>query len=242
MITRLRSILFAIFLPVVTLLMGVALCWTLLAPRIVAREAVRLWAGSVLIGLRVICGLRHEIRGCARLPQGGVLIASKHQSMWDTIIPFLVFHDPAIILKRELMRIPIYGWWAWKLDMIPIDRKGGAKTLRAMQAAAKKAIERGREVVIFPEGTRRAPGAAPAYQPGVAGLYKALGAPVAPVALNSGHYWINGSVDRKPGIIRWELLETIPPDLDRRAFLRLLEERIEPAVARIEAEAQGEQT
>jgi 1-acyl-sn-glycerol-3-phosphate acyltransferase len=186
--------------------------------------------------MRVICGTRVEVRGRENLPDGAALIASKHQSAWDTmgIIPFL--RDPAMIMKQELMYIPFYGWFSYKFGMIPVRRDKRGTALRQMAKDAADRAAKGRDVVIFAEGTRRSPGAPPAYKPGVAMLYDRLGIPCVPVALNSGVFWPRRSLLRRPGTLVVEFLEPIPPGLPRRKFQTLLEERIETACARLLAE------
>lgn len=230
MMRHVGDALFRVWMTLVTLVLGLTCLWGLLLPRGFAVFLVTLWARLVIGGLRVLCGVRHEVRGLEHAPRAPTLIAAKHQSPWETIAAFLILKDPAIILKKELMNIPVYGWWARKLDMIPIDRAGRAKSLRAMQAAAKRALADGRPVVIFPEGTRRKPGAAPDYKPGVAGLYRALEAPCTPVALNSGLAW-RAEGPKAPGLVTWEYLPEIPPGLARKDFMAKLETTIEPASA-----------
>jgi 1-acyl-sn-glycerol-3-phosphate acyltransferase len=152
-------------------------------------------------------------------------------SMWDTMALYLVLDQPAIVLKRELLRIPFYGWYVWKATAIAIDRAAGASALRKMSAAARRVLDEGRPILIFPEGTRQKPGAPPDYKPGVAGLYALLDAECVPVALNSGVYW-TGFLKR-PGTIVLEFLEPIAPGLKRDAFMSLLENRIETATNRL---------
>ncbi|MEX0758775.1 MAG: lysophospholipid acyltransferase family protein, partial [Tistlia sp.] len=172
--------------------------------------------------------------------EGGLLIASKHQSAWDTLVFPLLVRDPAYVLKRELLLVPFFGWIMWRLRMIAVDRKGGAAALRRMLAAARRIVGRERRpLVIYPEGTRTAPGDSRPYHPGVAALYGELGVPVVPVALNSGLYWPRQSFLRRPGRIVLEFLEPIPPGLPRRQFLAELEARIEPASRRLLAEGRA---
>lgn len=193
------------------------------------------WAAIVLKLLRWCVGLRHEVLGREHLPAGPAIIAMKHQSAWDTFAVPVVFGDAAIVFKKELMLVPFYGWYVWKAGMIAIDRKAGAPALRRLVAAAARAVGEGRSIVIFPEGTRTQPGTHRAYQPGVAALYRQLGLPVVPVALNSGLFWGRRHFQKRPGRIVLEILEPIPPGRDRRAFLAELEERIERATARLVA-------
>ncbi len=232
-----RSTIFAIWFAIVTVVIYIGVLPAMLLPRRVMMHASRLWSRAVFFGLRWICGLRYEVRG--QVPKGAVLIASKHMSMWDTMGLYLTVWDPAAVLKRELLRIPFYGWYLWKAGVISIDRGGYAAALRKMTAEAKKALAAGRPILIFPEGTRKKPGAPPDYKPGVAGLYGMLNVPCVPVALNSGLLWTGpmGFI-KKPGRIVLEFLEPIPAGLKRSAFMATLQDRIETATARLVSEAQ----
>src|SRR5271165_6540136 len=216
----------------------------LAAPRAAAMRFGQFWARSVLVLLRVIVGLDHEIRGLDRVPRGGCIVAMKHQSTWDTLILPIVLGDPACVLKRELLFVPFYGWYAARAGSIAIDRKAGASALRRMVAAARPIAAEGRPIVIFPEGTRVAPGARLPYQPGVAALYQALATPLVPAAVNSGYFWGRRSFIKRPGRIILEFLEPIPPGWPRRQVIAELEQRIETAAAELlrEAEALNEAT
>jgi 1-acyl-sn-glycerol-3-phosphate acyltransferase len=149
---------------------------------------------------------------------------------------YAVIHDPTYILKRELMWIPFYGWYAWKTGLIPVDRSAGMAALSRMTRAATRELSRGRQIVIFPEGTRQAPGAPPDYKPGAVFLYSKADVPCVPMALNSGLYWPRRSTRRVPGTIIVEVLEPIPPGLDRKTFAPKLESVLEEATARLVAE------
>lgn len=195
----------------------------------------RLWCAGTLRLLRALCGLGYEIRGVA--PAGPVIVASKHQSAWDTLIFPVLLGDPAYVLKRELLWIPLLGLCFWKAGHIAVDRGGGGVALRRMIRDAKEAAAAGRPIVIYPEGTRTAPGTRRPYQPGVLALYAQLGLPVVPVALNSGLFWGRRSFEKRPGRILLEFLDPIPPGLHRKAFLAELERRIETASERLAAEA-----
>jgi 1-acyl-sn-glycerol-3-phosphate acyltransferase len=214
---------------------------TLLLPSRFTLAFIRSFARTSLWLLRVICGVSVEWRGLERIPQGACIIACKHQSAWETLSLYTVIRDPTYILKRELMWLPFYGWYAWKTGLIPVDRSAGMAALSRMTRTAQRELKRGRQIVIFPEGTRQAPGAAPDYKPGVAFLYSKAGVPCVPMALNSGLFWPRRSTRRIPGTILVEALEPIPPGLDRPTFSTRLESVLEAATARLVAEGIREQ-
>ncbi|HWA92629.1 MAG TPA: lysophospholipid acyltransferase family protein [Rhizomicrobium sp.] len=229
--TFLRSALFFLWFAAVSAALAILFLPALVLPRGITVWMSRQWSRIVFFGLRAIAGIGFEVRGPR--PPNGVLVAAKHMSMWDTLALYLVLDDPAAVLKRGLTYIPFYGWYIYKAGSIPIDRDGGAQALRRMATRAKELLAQGRSVLIFPEGTRKKPGAAPDYKPGVAGLYAQLGVACVPVALNSGLYW-TGFIKR-PGTIVLEFLEPIAPGLKSREFLKLLEQRIESATAALSA-------
>jgi 1-acyl-sn-glycerol-3-phosphate acyltransferase len=211
----------------------------LLAPRPVTMHFGRFWSWTSLFLLKAIVGLDHQIRGLDRLPRGGCIVALKHQSAWDTLILPVVLGDPAVVLKRELLLLPFYGWYAARAGSIPIDRKARAGALRRMLARARPIAAAGRPIVIFPEGTRVAPGERRRYQPGVAALYQALALPLVPAAVNSGLYWGRRSFVKRPGRIVLEFLEPIPPGRSRRRLMVELERRIETATAALVCEGRA---
>ena len=211
----------------------------LLGPRSWAMWALALHARTELWLLKTIVGTELEVRGKEKLPKGACLVASKHQSAWETFALIPLFRDPAYLMKRELFWIPFHGWFSYKFKMIPVDRDKGPAALRRMLAEAKTRAAAGREIIIFPEGTRRAPGALPDYKTGVFLLYEALGIPCVPVALNSGLFWPRRSLKRYPGTIIVEFLDPIPPGLSKREFLPRLQATIETASNRLIAEAGG---
>jgi len=224
-----RSLLFVAVFYLVSTATAVAMLPLLVCPRRWMILAMGFWAGVTTFLLRLICGVRLEIRGREHLAAGAGLIAAKHQCMFDTMGPLSVFHDCAYVMKRELLIIPFYGWYCRKAGMIAIDRDAHAKALRALIADAKACADDGRQIVIFPEGHRMAPGEAPDYKPGVAALYRALDLPCTPLATNSGVHWPAHGFIRKPGVIVYQFLEPIPAGLPRTAFMRTLEERLEAA-------------
>ena len=233
MFNTLRSYLYIIWLYGSILGLGILWAPSFLLPRPVTLIGIKLWASGARWGLRWICGVKTEIRGMENLPEGPCLVASKHQSMYDILMPFLFLKDPAFVMKRELMYYPIFGWYAWKAAMIPIDRGGYTKTLKQMMRRAKQEVARGRQFLIFPEGTRRLPGAPPAYKSGVFAMYREIEAPCAPVALNTGLSWPRKGITRIPGTIVFEILPPIEPGLPRAAFMEKLENMIEPASERL---------
>ncbi len=237
----LRSALFIVFTWVWTFVLSILYLPLLAMPRKAMKPAVQLWLFGTLGGLRVLAGLSWELRGRENLPAGPLIIASKHQSAFETFVFHLLLNDPAYILKRELLWIPFFGWYLGKSGVIAIDRSAGTKALKAMVKGAEEAVAEGRPVVIFPEGTRAAPGAKLPYHSGVAMLYGALKVPVVPIALNSGLFWRRRGFAKKPGILTIQALEPIAPGMDRRSFMAELETRIETASDRLVAEARERQ-
>jgi 1-acyl-sn-glycerol-3-phosphate acyltransferase len=213
---------------------------TLLMPRRAILAVAKFWARSNLWLLRVICGISVELRGVEKIPRGAAIIACKHQSLWETFALVPLLDDPCYIMKRELMWIPFFGWYTWKAGMIAVDRSRGSQALADMNAAALRELARDRQIIIFPEGTRRAPGAEPRYKYGVVHLYLETGVSCVPVALNSGLFWPRRSLLRYPGTIRVEVLDPIPQGLSKVAFFELLQREIESATANLLKEAESE--
>ena len=208
-----RSLLFALIfyggtVPAVLLSFPISLLGT---------KAIRWWAYQWVryhkICARFLLGVRTRIEGAP--PKGACLVACKHQSMFETLEIILMLDQPAMVLKRELADIPLWGWVTRRYGVIPVDRKGGAAALRRMMRAAEIAIAEGRPIVIFPEGTRVPPGETPPLQPGFAGLYRALKLPVSPVAVDSGRLWPRGRFVKRAGIVTMRFLEPIGPGLPR---------------------------
>jgi 1-acyl-sn-glycerol-3-phosphate acyltransferase len=232
-VTALRSLAFNILFFGVTTVLAVLYLPFLLLPRKAMVAGARAWIRLMLFFLKHVAGLSHEFKGLEHLPQGPFLIAAKHQSAWDTLIFHLLLPDPAFILKQELLSIPLFGWYLRHHGMISIDRKAGAGALKKMLKGAHEALDRGSIPIIFPEGTRSAPGESKPYHPGVAALYGDLKVPVVPVALNSGLYWRRNGFMKHAGRITLEVLEPIAPGQDRRQFLATLKERIEESCQRL---------
>ena len=214
---------------------------TLALPYPILRVFIRSYALTSLWLLRVICGTRVEWRGTDKLPKSPCIVASKHQSAWETFALYAVLADPIYVLKRELMWIPLFGWYTRRAGLIPVDRSAGMAALSRMTARAQKALagRRTRQLVIFPEGTRRPPGAEPDYKPGIVYLYGKAGVPCVPLALNSGLYWPRRSLLRFPGTIMVEIMDPIPPGLDKTSFFTRLQSDIETATDRLLSEAKA---
>jgi len=206
---------------------------TLVLPRWGILGLARNWARVNLLLLRVICGTAVDWRGLEKIPAGAVLVSAKHQSMWETFALLTLFPDPAYILKRELLWIPFFGWCAWRAGMIPVDRGGGKPALAAMAERVRAELTSGRQIIIFPEGTRRAPGAEPKYKYGIAHLYGEGVAACLPVALNSGLFWPRRKFLRHPGTVTVEILDPTPPGLPPDVFFERLQRDVEAATARL---------
>ncbi len=231
--TYIRAFAFAIFLYVGTLIIGLVCSPLLLASHKTNVKFIRWWTSWILGGFRIIVGVNVVLKGRENLPEGPVLLASKHQAMWETMFLYRLTEDAAVVLKQELMSIPIFGWWNKKLKMIAIQREAHAAALKAMMRDAKAATDAGRSLIIFPEGTRAIPGETNEYKSGVFALYRAMKRPCVPIALNSGRCWPKSGIGFKPGTITVEILPPIEPGLDRDTFMTELETRIETATNRL---------
>jgi 1-acyl-sn-glycerol-3-phosphate acyltransferase len=229
----LRSILFNILFYLNLVLHLLIALPTLVLPSRAVVEVAKMWGRVNLWLLRHVCGIGVEWRGLEKIPPGGLIVASKHQSTWDTFALLTILDDPVYVLKRELMWIPVFGWCLRKAGMIPVDRAAGRAALTAMTASARDALADGRQIIIFPEGTRRPAGAPPKYKFGVAFLYADCESPCVPIALNSGLYWPRRRFLRFPGKVRVEVLDPILPGRDRNAFFADLEQKLEAATARL---------
>lgn len=226
---RSRSILYGFWYYGLTAALAIIYIPLLALPRPALRRGIRIWARLLIWGMRVLGGVRLEVRGLQNIPPGACLIAAKHQSMFDIIPAFAYLPDALFVMKKELMRIPVFGWHNLKHGTIVVDRAGHATAMRKLIADARDRFREPRQLLIFPEGTRRPPGAEPDYKPGVAGIYRDLEVPCVPVATNTGLHVSSSGIARSPGTVVWEVLEPIPAGLKRADFMRLLQERIETA-------------
>ena len=232
-----RSLIFNIAFYGWTAFLCLALVWAPLLPRPKMMAVVLWYLGTVAWLERNLLGLHYEVRGREHLPNGPYLVAAKHQSAWETLKLHLLLSDPAVVLKRELIKIPIWGWFAIKAEMIPVDRAARGRAMASLLDGARRVAEHGRPIVIFPQGTRTAPGARHPYRIGVGMLYEQLKVPMVPMALNSGVYWPRRSFRKRSGTIIVEFLPAIAPGLDRHQAMRELEARLEAATDRLVASA-----
>jgi 1-acyl-sn-glycerol-3-phosphate acyltransferase len=230
-----RSLIFNIYTQLWTFSLAAFSLPFLLTPPKTAVKIGYAWATGIMFGLRYICGIKYEIRGFENLPPEPFIIASKHQSAWETAIFLKLLDAPTYILKKELLKIPLFGLHLKAMEMIAVDRQGGSNALKKLQADVKDRLSKKRSIVIFPEGTRTKPSEKIDYQPGVAFIYMDIdGAiPVIPVALNSGIYWGKNSFLKRPGTITMEYLKPIPHGLGRKEFMIQLQNAIEEKSAQL---------
>ncbi len=206
---------------------------TLALPRRRVMAIAKSWSRANAWLLRVVCDIRVEWAGLDGIPPGRLIVAPKHQSTWELFALIGVFADPAFIIKREVLQIPLLGWCMRKAGMVPVGRGDRSADRAALTERARHELDGGRQLIVFPEGGRRLPGAEPAYGDLIAQLYDETAAPCLPVALNSGLVWRLRSLVRRPGTIRVEFLQAIPPGLSRRALRERLQGEIEAATARL---------
>ncbi len=240
MLTLVRSLIFNLLFYLNTGIWLLIALPTFFLPYRVLIAVAKTWGRVNLLLLRVVAGIGYEIRGREKIPPGPIIIAAKHQSAWETFALLPLFENPVFILKRELQWLPIFGWLTIKGRMVPVDRGGGSQALNAMAERARVELADNRQLIIFPEGTRRPAGAEPRYKHGVAFLYGAEGVPCVPIALNSGLFWPRRSITRmRQGTVLVEVLDPIAPGLDPDAFFSQLRNKIETATARLLSESKA---
>lgn len=230
-----RSTLFAVAFYGATAVMSVLYLPLMALPRPVFRRLCFAWARMMVAMVKAVLGIRYELRGVENLPDGPAIYASKHQSAWDVLIFNIIVPECAYVLKRELYKIPLWGWYVRRIGSVGVDRAAGARALKDMVAQTVALLDQGRSIVVFPQGTRTPVGERRPYLPGAAALYLGTDCPVIPVALNSGVFWPRRKFRKTPGVITVEFLPPIEAGLDRRAFLKRLEADIEGATRRLEA-------
>ena len=213
---------------------------TFLLPYRATVRVAQTWGRVNLLLLRMVAGIEFEVRGREKIPPGALLVASKHQSALETFALMPLFDNPAYILKRELQWLPVFGWLTVKARMVPVDRGAGARALTALAERARLELADGRQLIVFPEGTRRPPGAEPRYTRGIAHLYASAGVPCVPIALNTGLFWPRRSLMLRSGKAVAQVLDPIPPGLDRDAFFERLKSEIEGATKRLLVEGGAE--
>jgi 1-acyl-sn-glycerol-3-phosphate acyltransferase len=236
----LRSTIFNVLFYLNTLILLILALPTFFLPYRAIIWVATTWGRINLVLLRVVCGVKIEVRGQEKIPKGPLLVAAKHQSAWETFALLHLFDDPLFIVKRELQWIPIFGWLMIKGRMVPVDRSAGSEALVGMIERARIELADNRQLIIFPEGTRRPAGAEPRYKHGVAHLYASVGVPCLPVALNSGLFWPRRSIRRLPGTVVVEILDPIRPGLDKDVFFKRLQNDIETATARLVEQGRAE--
>ncbi len=223
-----RSLVFNVAFYVMLIVFLIVCAPVLLMPRIYAIRALQAWGLTANWLMRTVCHIKVEVRGRENIPEGPLLVAGKHQSLWETLMLPTLFNDPCMVEKKELFYIPIYGWpYTYKFRMIGVDRAAGSKALKELIARGREEIAAGRQIIILPEGTRKAVGAVPDYKPGAAALYTALNVPCIPFGLNAGLFWPRRTFLRFPGTIIIEFGKVIPPGLARKAFQQQMQTAIE---------------
>jgi 1-acyl-sn-glycerol-3-phosphate acyltransferase len=228
-----RSLLFVALFYLWSTIVALAMIPLVVLPRRFAQRSLTLYGHGISVLLAAICGIRVERRRPENMPTGPALLACKHLCMYDIFGQFKWLPASCFVMKKELIGVPFLGWYSLKVGMIVVDREGHSAALKKLVRDARARLDEGRQVVIFPEGTRGEPGRAGDYKPGIAALYRELGVPVYPVATNSGVHWPAHGFMRTPGTIVFEYLDPIPPGLKRAEFMRTLEERIETASNRL---------
>ena len=237
----LRSLVFNVLFYAVLVVLAIVALPTFFMPVQALLTVARWWAKSSVFLMRVICNIKVEFHGVEKIPKGPLLLVAKHQSFWETFALAPLFEHPIFILKRQLMYIPVFGQYLVKYGMIAIDRTAGVKALLEMTRRARDSVRSGRQLVIFPEGTRRAPGAPADYKTGFAQIYSACGVPCLPVALNSGLFWPRRTFMRYPGTLVVEFLDPLPPGLPKDEFISRVRDTIEEATARVVEAGRREQ-
>jgi 1-acyl-sn-glycerol-3-phosphate acyltransferase len=229
-----RSYLFTLFLALLTGVMGILCLPAVLFGPDAARAVIKVWSHVALAALKLFCGVSHRIVGAENLPSGAAIVAANHQSMWETVALFAILDRPVMVFKKELLSIPVYGWWARGAGVM-IDREAGAKAIRALRQETDKRLAKGDQIVIFPEGTRGPPGGLLPLLPGIAGVYLVANAPVTPAVHDSGRFWRHPGVMKNPGVITLNILPPIPPGLPRKDFMARLEAALGGAAEEVTA-------
>jgi len=209
------------------------ICLPLLSSRRATVFSIRTWVRGIKTMARVICGITFRTEGRENIPSGPCIVAAQHQASFETYLMFLEFQSPVFVLKRELIFIPVIGWYMQRAGLVHVNRGAGASAMRKMLREAQAAVDTGHQVIIFPEGTRAKPGASVPYKPGIVALYTHCDAPLIPMALNTGHFWGKTRILKRPGEIVFRYLPAMPRDLPREEMLAELRRRIDAASAEL---------
>ncbi|PPR47920.1 MAG: hypothetical protein CFH19_00008 [Alphaproteobacteria bacterium MarineAlpha5_Bin9] len=228
-----RSLFFYFLLYLWTIFLGIIFLPFLFLPNNYLKKPINFWIKGILLFLKQICSISYEFRNIENIPNEPVIIASKHQSAFETLALFYYFKKSLFIHKKELLYIPIFGLYLKKCNMIAINRKQGTSSMRKMLKEVKNKISNGYSIIIFPEGTRKKPNENTNYKSGITGIYNECKCNVLPVALNSGCFWQKGKITKNPGKIIIKFLEVIPSGLEKSNFLKILEKKIEKESAKI---------
>jgi len=223
MMSKFASLLFYVIFYLSALLIFIVFLPAMLVSRRLTQVALKLWSRAIFGGLKWAVGLTWEVKGAEHIPAEPCIFACKHQSAWETGIFYLLVKDPAYVLKKELLSIPLFGWYLVRSGAIAINREAGAGAIKQLVKVSRDRLEKGQNIVIFPEGTR----SSGMYHPGVAAIYNNVSAPVIPVALNSGVFWPRNGMEKRPGCVTIEFLPAIESGLKRREFMSTLQERID---------------
>tara|TARA_B100000989_G_scaffold248911_1_gene196446 strand:- start:2496 stop:3149 length:654 start_codon:yes stop_codon:yes gene_type:complete len=207
--------------------MGVICLPFLVLPSRILKYPTKIWIKVIFVLLEQICKIKHQIIGLENIPDETILVASKHQSSFETFAFYYYLKDCFFVHKRELFFIPIFGQYLFKSDMVSIDRNGGTLTMRKMLEDVKRKLELGKSIIIFPEGTRKIPGSKPNYKTGFIGIHNHTKKKILPVALNSGLCWSKQSWILKSGMITIKFLPIIDKNLDKKKLLYKVQESIE---------------
>lgn len=242
MISLFRSVLFDILFVIITFVMVSVGVVTLLFPLAVMNAYKQIWLRLVFFLMKVVLGLRYRVLGYENLPKGPFILACKHQSTLETFILPYIFPHLLICLKKELIDMPISGWYFKKYGMVGINRKNPKKALVEIIHAAKNTDLAQSPLLVFPEGTRTKPGKRSAYKPGIGIFYEALKVPVVPISLNTGVFWPRHSLRRYPGITTLKILPPLSPGLSRAEFMEKLEGALEDESMALYDEAMAQAT
>ena len=222
------SFLFNIFYVFWTVFIGIIFLPAVFFPQhIIILIVGKIWARGLYFFLKIFCNLKLNLIGKNNIPSSPAIFASKHQSALETFMFHLLLNKPVFVLKKELLDIPIFGFYLKKMGMIAIDRDGGIRSLKLLLKQVQDKIKEGYSIVIFPEGTRTIPGKTTEYNPGIVAIYNLKIAPIIPVALNTGCFWPKKSFLKKPGSFSIEFLEKMPAELDKKEFMIRLKDEIE---------------